>query len=199
MGFRPYGKRDFICCHGDILHIIALQLSAWGSKDFAVNYGAMPLFPPTEIVYLPTGGRLRQGKSPDGWWSSLTHEKADASMASVVQAVEDQLPPFFRRTSTYAGLADELGLVDKAPYTFMKACCEVTIGHRDARITLEQAISLFQQFLDEHPDAAWAIKGLAEAAALVSAIDNGSEQRLLDEWAQATATALKIQRGEAAA
>jgi hypothetical protein len=69
----------------------------------------------------------------------------------------------------------------------------------DARITLEQAISLFQQFLDEHPDAAWAIKGLAEAAALVSAIDNGSEQRLLDEWAQATATALKIQRGEAAA
>jgi hypothetical protein len=106
MGFRPYGKRDFICCHGDILHIVALQLSAWGSKDFAVNYGAMPLFPPTEYVYLPTGGRLRQGRSPDGWWSALTHEKADASMASVVQAVEEQLPPFFRRTCTYAGLAE---------------------------------------------------------------------------------------------
>ena len=196
MGFRPYKTRDFICCHGDILHVVALQLSAWGSKDFAVNYGAMPLFPATEYVYLPTGGRLRQGRSPDGWWSALTHEKADASMASVVQAVEDQLPPFFRRTSTYGGLADELGTIDHPQYTFMKACCEAKIGHRDARITLERAISVIKRFLGEHPDTAWVITRLAEATALATAIDNGSEQRLLDEWAQATATSLKIQRGE---
>ena len=80
----------------------------------------------------------------------------------------------------------------------MKACCEVKIGHRDARITLERAISVLQRLLGEHPDAAWVITRLAEATALASAIDNGSEQRLLDTWAQATATALKIQRGKPA-
>lgn len=199
LGFTPYKGRAFVCCRGDILHYLGLQLSAWGSKQFAVNYTAMPLFPPTAYVYLPCGGRLRQGKSPDRWWSAATHEQADKSMARVVEAAEDQLHSFFRRTSTYAGLADELGTVDNPHSRFGKACCEVKAGLRDAHITLAEAVTQFRRVLVDSPASTWADARLSEAAALARAMDDGSEQRLLVDWARATATALKVQRGKPAA
>src|SRR5512137_2154965 len=100
LGFAPYGKRTFVLLNGDILQFVDLQLSAWGSREFAVDYSSLLLFPVREHLSIPVGGRLPRGRSCDGWWSSLRQDYADNSMKEIVTLINERLVPWFNKTKS---------------------------------------------------------------------------------------------------
>src|SRR4051812_29017625 len=104
LGFHKLGSRTFARVLDGVLQYFSLQLSAWGGKDFAVNYAAITLYSPREHFVILSGGRLPRGKSGDGWWASKTPEFADSSMHDVVARLAVHCLPWFERTSTTAGL-----------------------------------------------------------------------------------------------
>ena len=59
----------------------------------------MPLFLPREYIVLEPGGRLTGRQYPgqiDRWWPSATHEKADESMAEVLDAFHGEAKTVLR-------------------------------------------------------------------------------------------------------
>jgi Domain of unknown function (DUF4304) len=147
LGFQKLGSRSFGRVFDSVLQYFSLQLSAWGSKDFAVNYAAITLCQPHDYMVLQPGGRLPRGKSGDGWWKSATRELADNSMHSVVERFNAHCVPWFERTRTTAGLLAvliELSSEINPPnthYLFDIACCQAKLSQLcEASITLGQAV-----------------------------------------------------------
>ncbi len=193
LGFANHGSRAFVRVVGDVLQHMDLQLSAYGSKDFAVNYTALPLYPPTDHIYLPCGGRVPRGRSGDGWWPAKTHDAADASMVEVVARLEEVVFPFFERTANVAGLRDEL-LATSSPHNVLAAaCCEARLGLADALRTTASAIASFQRSYGEMPARKWCIERISVAEELATALGSGTEQDLLDDWRLKTIGALRLE------
>jgi hypothetical protein len=48
LGFQGRGSRDFVRINDGVLQLINLQLQAYGSKDFCVNYSATTLYEPKD-------------------------------------------------------------------------------------------------------------------------------------------------------
>jgi hypothetical protein len=193
MGFQARGSRAFVRVVGDILQYLDLQLSAWGSKDFAVNYTSLPLFPPTDHIYLPCGGRVPRGHSSDGWWSAKSHEVADQSMTEVLGVVRDRVVPFFARTSLLADLRDELLPSSNAHHLFGAACCEARLGSAGALRTTASALAAFHRWHAEMPERTWCLERITLAERLAEALGSGGTQRLLDEWRLESLAKLRIE------
>ena len=198
MGFRARGSRAFVRVVGDILQYLDLQPSAWGSKDFAVNYTSLPLFPPTEHIYLPCGGRVPRGHSPDGWWSAKSHEVADHSMTEVLERVKDRVEPFFQRTSLLTELCQELLASSNAHHLLGAACCQARLRAPDALRTTASALAAFQRWHVEMPERSWCLDRIAIAERLAEALASGQPQGLLDEWRSESLARLGIDNGAAA-
>jgi hypothetical protein len=198
-GFRKYTRRSFGRVRNDcVFQSVDLQLSAFGGKDFAVNYGSSLITRLQENGGSTTIRRLPRGKSHDGWWSAKTHERADEAMREICDKTRSIVLPWFELTSTTLGLARELAILaqHENPHTFFElGCCYVTAGDlAAASAPLQEAIRLFQKAYDEMPQRTWALKERSLAEELVAAIANGTHASLLSTWRDQTVTNLKLER-----
>ena len=192
LGFRAYRARAFVRVVGDVLHYMDLQLAKYGTKEFAVNYAAMPLFPPTPHIILSTGGRVPRGDTGDGWWPSASHEDADASMVDCVARIQSVAAPFWERTSDLAILRDIL-LGSRNPGQLLAgACCEARLGSSDALRATARALGELQRWYAEMPGRIWCVENIAQAESLADALKAGAVQGLLDEWRHTTLSSLGV-------
>ena len=198
-GFKKYTKRSFGRVRNDcVFQYIDLQLSAFGGKDFAVNYASVLITRLQEHVGSTTFRRLPRGKSHDGWWSAKTQERADESMRDICDKTRNIALPWFDSTSTALGLAHELvNLVDHGnPHTFFElGCCYVTAGDlAAASVPLGETIRCFQKAFDEMPKRTWALQERSLAEELMAAIGNGTHASLLSRWRDQTVANLKLEK-----
>lgn len=196
-GFRKYTSRSFGRVTNDcVFQYIDLQLSAYGGKDFAVNYASMLITRLQEHVASTTFRRLPRGKSHDGWWNATTHERADESMQEIRDQTKNIALPWFDSTSSPLGLARELIVLAEHgnPHTFLElGCCYVSAGDLAAATApLQEAIRRFQQAYAEMPQRTWALKERTLAEELVAAIANGTHESLLSSWRDQTVANLKL-------
>jgi hypothetical protein len=177
LGFHELGSRLFARVLDSVLQYFAFQLSAWGSKDFAVNYAAITLYSPREDFVGSPGGRLPRGESSDGWWASKNHEFADNSMRDVVARLNTHCLPWFERTSTTAGLLEVL-LEENARlgrpsinFLFDIACCQAHLGQfHEAQRALEQAAAAYRKCYQEWPDRTWDLEKAVRCERLLVAV-----------------------------
>ena len=196
--FSQLSRRSFGRLGGDILRYLDLQASAWGNKEFAVNFASIGLFPPRDHIVLPTGGRLPQGKSPDGWWSYRSHEIADRSMTEVASRFEQELIPWFERTSDLQGFIAELetGTEGTNPHPhFEIACCEARLGNEAAaNQRLLRASELYKAAYDEMSERTWCLENLALVDQLRAALGNGTADSLLTGWREYSYDHLRLKK-----
>jgi hypothetical protein len=198
-GFKKYTKRSFGRVTNDcVFQYVDLQLSAFGGKDFAVNYASVLITRFQEHVGSTTFRRLPRGKSHDGWWSAKTHERADESMQDVCDKTRTIALPWFDSTSTAIGLARELvSLAEHGnPHTFFElGCCYATAGDlAAASAPLQEAMRLFQKSYDEMPERTWALRERRLAEMLVAAVADGSHASLLSSWRDQSVVNLKLEK-----
>ncbi len=201
MGFRKLGSRSFARVFDGVLQYLDLQLSAWGSRQFAVNYTAFTLYSPRDFFVLPCGGRLTRGKSPDGWWASKTHELADASMHDVAASIKTYCVPWFEKTRDTEGLLQVL-LAEHtsfsrpdAHFLFDIGCCYTHLNRITlAKNALEQAISVYQEWYRELPDRKWCLQAITHCEHLLTAIHKSQYEQLLSEWLDHSVQHLKLDK-----
>jgi hypothetical protein len=198
-GFRKYSRRSFGRVTNDcIFQYIDLQMSAFGGKNFAVNYASLLITRLQEHVGSTTFRRLPRGKSHDGWWSAKTRESADESMQEICDQAKNIALPWFDSTSSALGLAQKLVVLaeHENPHTFFElGCCYATAGDLvAANAPLQEAIRLFQQAYDDTPACAWAMEERSLAEELVAAMAGGTQERLLSRWRDRTAANLKLEK-----
>jgi hypothetical protein len=204
LGFHKIGSRTFARVLDSVLQYFSFQLSAWGSKDFAVNYAAITLYSPRgDFVGLP-GGRLPRGKSCDGWWASRTREFADNSMRDVVARLTTHCFPWFERTNTTAGLRavllEEHAKIGQpyAHYLFDIACCHAHLGQIfEAQQTLTQAVTAYREWNDDLPDLperSWCLDCIARCDSLLAAIRDSRQEQLLAQWRADSIRNLKLEQ-----
>lgn len=198
-GFKKYAKRSFARVMNDcVFQYIDLQLSAFGGKDFAVNYASILITRLQDVVGSSTFRRLPRGKSHDGWWSAKTLECADESMRDVCEKTKNIALPWFDSTSSAMALAQELAnhADHRNPHThFEMGCCYATEGNlADAIAPLQEAIRLFQNSYDEMPECAWAIRERSLAENLVASIADGTHASLLSSWRNQSVVNLQLKK-----
>ena len=198
LGFQKLGSRSFGCVSDGVLQYLDLQLSAYGSKDFAVNHAAITLFNPRDYMVLQPGGRLPRGKSGDGWWKSSTHELADNSMRDVAERFTSHCLPWFERTRTTAGLLDVLiehnSAINppNAHYLFDIACCQAKLGQLpEAWRSSEKAVAAYNAW-HQRIKADWCFDCIATCQKLLEAIRDKHQERLLADWQAHSILKLKL-------
>ncbi len=198
-GFKKYAKRSFGRVTNDcVFQYIDLQLSAFGGKDFAVNYASILITRLHDGVASTTFRRLPRGKSHDGWWSAKTLERADESMQDVCDKTRIIALPWLDSTSSAMGLAQEL--VNLAEHgnphmRFELGCCYATVGDlAEANAPLQEAIRLFQKSYDEMPERTWALRERSLAEYLVAALADGTHASLLSSWRDQSVLNLKLDK-----
>lgn len=105
-GFRRKTNRVMARIQEDILQFLDLQMSAYGGKDFCVNYASISIFCPRDYFVLQPGSRLKWDNGAEAWLSAKAHDDADASMAKVANMVQTQALPFFESTKSVKGLLE---------------------------------------------------------------------------------------------
>lgn len=198
-GFRKYTNRSFARVTNEcVFQYIDLQLSAFGGKNFAVNYASMLITRLQENVGSTTFRRLPRGKSHDGWWNAKSHEMADESMQDICDKTKSIALPWFDSSSSASGLAIELASLAEYgnPHTFFElACCYATTGDLGAvNVPLQEAIRRFQKAYDDNHLCTWALKERALAEELATSIADGTHARLLSRWRDLTAAKLKVEK-----
>ncbi|MBL9092285.1 MAG: DUF4304 domain-containing protein [Planctomycetaceae bacterium] len=196
-GFRNYTKRSFIrVTNGCVFQYLGLELSRYGGKDFCVSYASMLITRLQDGVGSTTFRRLPRGRSNDGSWSAKSQWRADEAMQDVCEKTRNIALPWFDTTSSALGLAQELADIsrDGNPHTFFElGCCYATAGHiAEAVASLHEATRLFQKSYDEMPQRTWALKERAMAEALLAAIADGTQSRLLSSWRDQSMGNLKL-------
>lgn len=201
LGFHKLGSRTFARVHDSVLQYFSFQLSAWGGKDFAVNYAAITLYSPREHFVILPGGRLPRGMSGDGWWASKTHEYADNSMHDVVSRLASHCLPWFERVSTTAGLLavliDEHAKIRRpdAHYLFDIACCQTHLGQiSEAQQALDQAVAGYRKWHDEMPERTWCLDCIVRCESLLVAIRSSQQEQLLAQWRADSIRNLKLEK-----
>lgn len=194
-GFKKYGKRSFGRLMDDsVFQYVHLQLSAYGDKNFAVNYASILISCPHEGMR-STFRRLPQGKSSDGWWQAMHHERADESMLDVRERMMNVALPWFDATSTPIGLAEELVKMGHGhPSTlFELGCCYATTGNLEAaKASLREAMRIFKESYNTALHHEWMLGETTQIESLLAAIANGSHANLLSDWKEQTVTRLKL-------
>jgi hypothetical protein len=200
-GFKRYSNRSFAkISNNEVFQYLDLQMSAYGGKDFAVNFCTILMTRRQEFIGSTTFKRLPRGLSHEGWWSALSHDSAYQSMQEICEKVTTVAVPWFESTSSASGLAIELEKMKvhmhPNPHTFFElGCCYATTGDLgNANSALKRAVSLFQAAYDEMPARTWAVQERDLALSLIKAICEGIHQDLLAMWRQKTFEKLKLHK-----
>jgi hypothetical protein len=189
LGFTALGPRTFARMSGRVLQYISLQLSQWGSREFAVNYASIALVSPRDVLVGNPGGRLPRGRSPDGWWPSKTEEFALASVGDVESRIRDHCLPFFGSTASTELLLTVMHREHdalpgpRAHALFDIACCQADVARlAEASATAAHASDAYADFARQVPGGTWCTLGIARCNELRGAIATGGERALLDRW-----------------
>jgi len=148
-GFRRKTNRIIARIQDDILQFFDLQLSAYGGKDFCVNYASISLFCPRDYLILQPGARLKRENGAEAWLSAKTYEDADTSMAQVANMAQMQVFPFFDATKSVVGLLGWLKRENwgSRHHLYLEmAFCEAPLGRiSDAKVHALRAIDLYRE------------------------------------------------------
>jgi hypothetical protein len=191
-GFRRKSDRFITRVSADILQFFYLQLSAYGSKDFYVNYASISLFHPREDLQLQPGDRLRR-ESTGELLPAKTHAEADQSMKQVVQMAETQAIPFFESTKTARGL---LLYLEKEKWGSLhhlnleKACCAAALG----RLPEARKYALLALDLYRRDDFDWRNQYVALCEQLVASIETHTTGGLLKQWRDYSISKLRLEK-----
>ncbi len=180
-GFRRKTNRLIARIQDDILQFFDLQLEAYGSKGFCVNYASLSLFCPRDYLILQPGARLKWENSVEAWLPAKTHEEADASMAKVVNMAQTQALPFFDATKSVAGLLECLKSENWASrhHLYLEmAFCEVRVGRfDDAKSHALQAIDSYRE-----DGRAWCPEYIELCQRLIGAMESNKSAQMFQGW-----------------
>lgn len=193
LGFQRKSNRLAARIRDDILQFVGPDLSAWGSKDFCMSYGSMPLFRPEEYLVLNYGGRLKAATGGDLWLGSSTHQQADAAMLRFVGLVQAQALPFFESTATAKGLLAYItrsGWGEQHHGVFDRACCMARLGRRRRARTL--ALRAIKQYRED--GRPWCADYIELCEQLVAALEAGATEALLRGWVEDSVRQLKLEK-----
>jgi len=191
--FRPKTNRVIARLSVGILQFFDLQLSAYGGKDFCVNYASLSLFRPRDYLILQPGDRLRGNNRAEAWMPAASGEAADASMREVTRMAHDQALPFFESTKTVEGL---LACLENENWgsthhlNLEKACCSAKLG----RLSQAQGYALRAIELYREDGRAWCSEGIQHCERLLSAILTGEADGLLRAWETHSIEKLRLQK-----
>ena len=166
---------------GDILQFFDLQLEAYGSKDFCVNYASLSLFCPRDYLLLQPGARLKRENGAEVWLSARTHDEADESMATVVNMARTQALPFFDVTKSVGGLLECLKRESWGSRHHLyldMAFCEARMGRfDDAKSHALQAIDLYRE-----DGRAWCPQYIELCQRLIGGIETNKLAEMFQRW-----------------
>jgi hypothetical protein len=192
-GFRRKTNRVLVRIRDDILQFFDLQLSAYGGKDFCVNYASLSLYCPRDYLILQPGDRLKQENGTEAWLSAATHDAANLSMHIVTRMTEAQAMVFFESTSSTEGL---LAYLEKENWGSLhhlnleKACCAAKLHHFP--IAREYALQAIELYLKD--GRSWCLEGIELCKQLLGEIENGSADALLAQWLDHSVGKLGLQK-----
>src|SRR5262245_44204123 len=180
-GFRRKTNRLIARIQDDILQFFDLQLEAYGSKGFCVNYASLSLFCPRDYLILQPGARLKRENSAEAWLPAKTHDEADASMGKLVNMAQTQALPFFDATKSVAGLLECLRAecwASRHHLYLEMAFCEARVGQfEDAKSHALQAIDLYRE-----DGRAWCPQYVELCQQLIGGIESNKLPETLQRW-----------------
>lgn len=109
-GFCKYKTRAYVRISPiGLLEYIDLQKEHYGSRTFCVNFSAMPLYWPHEVLVFTFGHRLGNYIcDKDIWWDYASEQVARLSFQNVAEAMEQYILPWFEAISTEEGYREKL-------------------------------------------------------------------------------------------
>lgn len=180
-GFRRKTTRIIARIQNDIFQFFDLQLEAYGSKTFCVNYATLSLFWPRDYLVLQPGGRLNSDNGTEAWLPAKTHDEADASMVKVVNMAENQALPFFDTTKSVAGLLECLSHENwgsRHHQLLERAFCEARLGRLDdAKSHARQAIDLYRE-----DGRAWSSEYIELCQQLIGGLEGDRLPEMFERW-----------------
>jgi len=205
-GFAQLNPRILARVADDILQFISVHAPSGDTRWFRIEYAAISLFLPRDIIPLQPGGTLKRIEPPASLWERLigrpkehyvfsggTPDAIEASMSEAVALLQSQALPFFRRTATVKGLCkilQEQSWAQEHQRHFEIGCCLARLGKlTDAEAALKHAEALQAK---DHPDARQE-RG-SKIRALLAAIANRETEELLDQWIMQSAATLGLER-----
>lgn len=197
-GFRRHTGRCFVRYQRPVAQFLDIQLSSWGSKDFAINYFILPLFPQREYIGSNFAGRFPRGKSGDGWWSAKDHSRADRSMEHVIEKFRSFGLSIYDASQTIDGLIQSLEPMTTTGNTHVfrdYAFCLIYTGNTSQGLQqLGVAKTAYQKTLDDMPSRDWCVNAIGECDRLAEACAAGEQDALFDQWIDASEGALKLKK-----
>jgi hypothetical protein len=180
-GFRRKTNRLIARIQNDILQFLCLQASAFGGKDFCVNYASLSLFCPRDYLILQPGARLNLENGAEAWLSAKSQDDADASMAKVVNMVRTQALPFFESTKSVDGLLACLKRETWASQHHLLreiAFCEARAGRvGEAQSHAVRAIELYRE-----DGRQWCSECIELCQRLIAGIESNKLTELFQHW-----------------
>ena len=203
-GFRQYAGKEYGRVVERVLfQFLVLHVRSVMRREFFLEFGCMLLPEPHSHLVLQPGGRF-----PDDCPRSTSSFRADtvdrlnASLRAVREAYQSITAPWFRRCATLDGFIGALEAeVPRKPYlmrvghaSFSIACAHHLAG-RDAVaiINCQAAQEQFRLQFAEAPVREWARDCEGKAEAYLHALEEGTADRLHEEWAQHTIGHLKLE------
>jgi hypothetical protein len=180
-GFRRKTNRIIARIQDDILQFFDLQLSAYGGKNFCVNYASISLFCPRDYLILQPGARLKRANGADAWLPAKTHEDADASMAQVANMARTQALPFFDATKSADGLLGWLKRENwgSRHHLYLEmAFCEAWLGRiSEAKAHALRAIELYREDSRD-----WCPEYIDLCEQLIAGIESNNSTERFQHW-----------------
>jgi hypothetical protein len=196
--FKRWGGRGFARIRDSLVQYMGFQSTAYGTKDFCVNYCTVPLFLPHDFFGWTFGGRFPRGKSNDGWWKSKKQAFADESMKEVANTFVSRILPWFDETATVQGFLREVEAARPSPNVhveFNYACCLAWLSRdQEAKGSFVAARAGYEASHLEMPERDWAARHVSHCEELMRAIETGNGRSLLTDWRDVSITRLKLTR-----
>jgi hypothetical protein len=189
-GFVHLRKRELARVRDDIVHYIMPWYSGYGGRNFYVDYGAMPLVPPTHFHYAACGSRVWDEVNRRYTWEGQSHELADASMERVVESVQRKVLPFFTSIETTEGFLTEQSSNLDHHGQFRIACCLLRLRRRNEAV--EHLNAAIRGYAKDGRD--WCPAYAAQCESLLKAIGDGTDASLLESWKLETIHNLKLEK-----
>ncbi|WP_299879713.1 tetratricopeptide repeat protein [Zoogloea sp.] len=203
-GFYRFTNRIFAKVVEDVLQVVMVDLSRRGNRWFGIEYASLCLFRPRDTLPLRPGGRLFRNTPPSTFWQQIFWikgrqtgfpgaciQEASASMTVLVEIFQTQALPFFSKTGSVSGLCLQL---EKEQWgsehhlNFEIGCCLAKL-HRlsEAERCLRKAAKLYEQDGRE-----WCEIEVGRIRSLLTAIETGKTDELLDQWIEHSVTELGL-------
>jgi len=200
--FSNLGARKFARINDGVMQYLDIQLSSGGNKQFAVNYSSFTLYCPRNHVVLDLGGRFPRIKGhSDGWWTAKDQDSANISMCEVTDIFENFALPWFTLTFTTKNLLAKLSersaklAHSNAHWLFDICCCQARLGNlKDSLYSAKKSKEIYEAWYQAMPIKIWCLEGVKMCEQIIAAIDNDTQDHLLNEWYRHSIQHLKLDK-----